>query len=175
MKIKEIIIVEGKHDVSKIKSCVDADVIVSNGTHCSKEFLSQCQMWNQTRGIIVFTDPDGPGEYIRRQIIDAVGTCKHATLTTKQAKSKEHVGVEHATCEMIIEALSHAATYDIEKESLSWADFVDGEFVGLPQSQARRARLSELFYFPVSNAKTTFKYLNMLGITMEDIRKGGLE
>ncbi len=38
-KIKEIIVVEGKDDISKVKSAFDCDVIATNGTHFSKNLL----------------------------------------------------------------------------------------------------------------------------------------
>lgn len=40
-KIKEIIVVEGKDDISKVKSAFDCDVIATNGTHFSKNLLKK--------------------------------------------------------------------------------------------------------------------------------------
>lgn len=166
-RIKEVIVVEGKHDVDKILQCVDANVIISNGTHCSKDFLDLCKRMNEEHGLIVFTDPDGPGEYIRRKIIEAVGTTKHASLHVLQTKKKQKVGIEHADKEDILEALENVATFDIERQSLSWSDFVNLGLIGSDQASNRRIALSEALRFPKSNAKTTYKYLNMLGITMQ--------
>ena len=55
MVIKETIVVEGKHDVDKIKSCVDADIIITSGTHLSKRTLELIKQTNKEKGIIVFT------------------------------------------------------------------------------------------------------------------------
>lgn len=167
-KIKEVIVVEGKHDQEKILKCVDASVIISNGTHCSKEFLEMCKTLQAQRGLIVFTDPDGPGEYIRRKIIEHVGTTKHASLHILQSKKKQKVGIEHADIEDILEALENVGTFDTESQSLSWSEFVELGLTGNPLATIRRDRLSEAFRFPKSNAKTTFKYLNMLGITFDE-------
>ena len=57
-KIKEIIVVEGKDDISKVKSAFDCDVIATNGTHFSKNLLKKLKEANEKCGIIVFTDPD---------------------------------------------------------------------------------------------------------------------
>ena len=166
--IKEVIVVEGKHDAEKLAKCVEADVIVSNGTHVSKEFLALCKDLNERRGIIVFTDPDGPGEQIRRKIIEEVGTTKHASLHILQTKKKQKVGIEHADCEDILEALKHSATYDIVRTSIEWSDFIALGLSGKSDSQERRDILSEAFHYPKSNAKTSFKYLNMIGISYEE-------
>lgn len=170
LKIKEVIVVEGKHDMERLAPIVDADVIVSNGRNLSKDFLDLCYRLNQSRGIIVFTDPDGPGESIRRRIIEKVGSCKHASLNTIQAKKKQKVGIEHADSDDIINALNACATYSIESQTLSHDDFVDLKLNGGLESKALRNKLSEAFSFPHSNAKTCFKYLNMLGLSKEDCR-----
>lgn len=165
--IKEIIIVEGKHDAQKLESCVVADILITHGTHVSKDFLETCDRLNKTRGILVFTDPDGPGEQIRRKIIEYVGTCKHASLNTIQAKKNQKVGIEHASVEDILKSLEHSATYDTHKESITWEQYVELGLMGSKESQDSRDMLSEAFYIPVGNGKRVYKYLNMMGITKE--------
>lgn len=165
--IKEVIIVEGKHDAQKLESCVDADILITHGTHVSKDFLKTCKRLNETRGILVFTDPDGPGEQIRRKIIEYVGTCRHASLNTIQARKGQKVGIEHASVEDILESLAHSATYDTHQESITWDQYVELGLMGNRESQGFRDKLSESFYLPVGNAKKIFKYLNMMGITKE--------
>lgn len=167
LRIKETIVVEGKHDVDKIKSCVDADVIVTSGTHLSKKTLELCKKLNASHGIIVFTDPDGPGEMIRTKIIEAVGTCKHASLALKQSRKNKKVGIEHASCSDIKEALEKVATFDIRKDTLTQEEFFELGLSGRRDSQDRRDILSERLNIPVTNAKRCFKYLNMLGLTKD--------
>lgn len=168
LKIKETIVVEGKNDLNKIKTCVDAHIILTQGTHLSKETLALCKALNDNHGIIVFTDPDGPGEMIRTKIIDAVGTCKHASLSLKQSKKKQKVGIEHASCADIIESLESVATYVVDSETLSKDEFLDLKLVGQKDSQMRRDCLSEHFNIPKTNGKRCFKYLNMLGKTYDE-------
>ncbi len=168
LKIKEVIVVEGKHDHEHLLHYVEADIIVSNGLHISKEFLDLCKRLNEAQGIIVFTDPDGPGEAIRRKIMAYVGVCKHATLHVIQTKKKQKVGIEHADGEDIIQALMSCATFDQVKKSLSLGDFNDLGLSGRSDSQLRRDLLSQTFCFPRSNAKGCLKYLNMLGKTLEE-------
>lgn len=169
--IKETIVVEGKHDKDKIKSCVDADVIITQGTHLSKDTLRLLKKLNKRQGIIVFTDPDGPGEMIRTKIIETVGTCKHASLSLKQTRSKSKVGIEHASCEDIKEALEKVASFDVKKESLTQSDFFDLGLSGLSDSQDKRDVISTHLSIPRTNAKRCFKYLNMLGMEKEEIKQ----
>lgn len=163
-KINEVIIVEGKHDLQRLKQVVDADILVSQGTHVSTDFLSLCQRMNETRGIIIFTDPDGPGEYIRRKIMDKVGNCKHASLSMRQAKTKQKVGIEHASHEDILDALEKVSSFVEERKLLSIKVYNACGLSGHAMSQERRNQVLEHFSLPQANGKTCFKYLNMIGV-----------
>lgn len=169
LDIKEVIIVEGKNDLNKLKSCLNAEIIITNGAHISKETLDLCKKLNDTQGIIVFTDPDGPGEAIRNRIIEHVGTCKHASLALKQAKSKTKVGIEHATCEDIIDAISKVSTFSVDEETLSRSEFFDLGLSGRSDSQSKRDYLSEKLSIPKMSAKRSFKYLNMLKLNFKEL------
>lgn len=164
LSIREVIVVEGIHDKERLEKCVNAQIICSQGTHMSMDFLDMCKRLNERQGIIVFTDPDGPGEFIRRRIIEIVGTCKHASLHVLQSKKKQKVGIEHADLDDLQHALSHAATFDEASSSLSMSSFRELGLNGQKDSAQKRDQLSEHFHFPKCNAKTCFKYLNMLGI-----------
>lgn len=171
LHIKEVIVVEGKHDLEHLSKFVDADIIYSNGMHISNEFLDLCERLNKKQGIIIFTDPDGPGERIRKKIMARVGECKHASLHVAQSKKKQKVGIEHADKEDIIESLKKSATLGDSLNSLSSAQFIELGLSGGKESKFKRDLLSEAFKFPVSNAKTCLKYLNMLGIDYESCIK----
>lgn len=94
MKIKEIIIVEGKSDTVKIQQAIQADTIETNGSAINQETLQQIKHAQEKRGVIIFTDPDYPGERIRHIIQDAVPNCKHAFLTQQKARAKQ-IGRAH--------------------------------------------------------------------------------
>ncbi len=80
MKIKEIIVVEGKDDTRAIQSAVNADTIETNGSAVSMETIVKIQLAMKVRGVIVLTDPDFPGEKIRKFITEHVPNCKHAFI-----------------------------------------------------------------------------------------------
>ena len=62
MKLKEIIVVEGKDDTTAIKRAVDADTIETNGSAISEDTIEKIKLAQHTRGVIIFTDPDFPGK-----------------------------------------------------------------------------------------------------------------
>jgi len=107
MKIQEIIVVEGKDDTVAVQRAVQADTIETGGSAINKEKLERIRLAQERRGVIIFTDPDYPGEKIRKTIDQYVPGCKHAFLSKEKAKSaKGKYGIEHATPENIREALS---------------------------------------------------------------------
>lgn len=62
MKIKEIIVVEGKHDTQKLQSCLDCDTLETSGCRLTKNHIELIRQLQRSRGVIIFTDPDVPGE-----------------------------------------------------------------------------------------------------------------
>ena len=63
MKIKEVIIVEGKSDIARVRQAVDAEIIPTYGFGLSPETLSDIEAAYRRCGIIILTDPDGGGAY----------------------------------------------------------------------------------------------------------------
>ncbi|MUK88083.1 ribonuclease M5 [Ornithinibacillus sp. L9] len=172
MRIKEVIVVEGKDDTTKIKQAVDADTIETNGSAINKNTIKQIQHAKEKRGVIIFTDPDYPGERIRQIINEAVPGCKHAFLTQEKARAKhpenKSLGIEHASLKSIQEALS--AVYelvDYEKSEITKADLIANRLIGGPGSNARRERLGELLQIGHTNGKQLLKRLSMFHITKE--------
>lgn len=171
MKIKEIIVVEGKNDTAKIKKAVDADTIETNGTEISQETLELIKMAHDKCGVIVFTDPDAPGEKIRKQIQAYVPGVKHAFLNKHDAKAKsgKGIGIEHASIEAIRQALAHVREEALsEREWISWDTLVELNFVGSGYARKRRERLGQILNIGYVNAKQLLKRLNAFQITPEE-------
>ena len=172
MKINEVIVVDGKNDANKLKSILDCDVIETSGTHLSKQVIETLKVIQEKRGIIVFTDPDYPGEYIRKKINDAIPNVKHAFIQKEKAKTTKKVGVEHASKEDIEEALQHLLTYhENNEETLSYVDYMDLGFVGFENSAKLREEVGKVLFVGKCNAKTLFKRINMLGLNKEEVEK----
>ena len=86
--IKEVIVVEGKNDTNVLQSYFDCDTIETSGDSTNPLVLERIKEAQRVRGVIVFTDPDRPGEHIRRWIQDNVPGIKHAFIA-KEASSKK--------------------------------------------------------------------------------------
>ena len=170
MKIKEVIVVEGKNDTNVLKSYVDCDTIETHGISIDKEVIEQIRIAKQTRGVIIFTDPDYPGEYIRNTINEAIDGCKNAYIEKNKARTSKKVGVEHASKEDILESLQHLFTYDKNaQETLSREDFLSLGLNGGKDSAAKREKIASVLHLGKPNAKTLWKRLNMLQKTKEDV------
>jgi len=104
--IRELVVVEGIHDRQAVERAVQADVWVLGGERVSQHSIAELRRARAARGVIVLTDPDGPGERIRRRIDAAVPGCKHAFVAKRRATAKHGVGVEHAVPEVIVAALA---------------------------------------------------------------------
>lgn len=170
MKIKEVIVVEGKNDTNKLKQFLECDTIETSGTDLSKEKLDLLQEVQKTRGIIIFTDPDAPGTLIRARINEKVKGAKNAFIMKQKARTSKKVGIEHASKEDLLESLSHLLTYDENvKETLSKADFMELGLSGKSDSALLREKLGERLFLGKCNAKTLWKRLNMLQLNKKQI------
>lgn len=174
-KIKEIIVVEGKSDTLAIKRSVLADTIETNGSEISIDTLNRIKRAHETRGIIVFTDPDFPGKRIREIISEYVPGCKHAYLEKVDAiaKGDKGVGVEHASRESIVDALEHVREELLESEDelITWDDLMAAGLTGGPDSKHRREVIGRELRLGYMNAKQLHKRLNMFRVTPEEFEQ----
>lgn len=171
-KIKEVVVVEGYHDLSKLKGIYpNLDIVITNGSEISEETLIELKKLNEIRGLILFLDPDYQGERIRRIINDYVGDTKHAFLRKKECinKNKTKVGIEHAKREVIKKALEKTYTSTSNTDTISMTDLQTLRLTGYPQSKQLRKKVCEELGIGLSNGKTILKKLNMFNITFEQI------
>ena len=172
MKIKEIIVVEGKNDTNVLQSCIDCDTIETHGTHLSVETLRLIEQAAKTRGVIIFTDPDHPGEIIRTAINQKIPGCKNAYIEKHKAKTAKKVGVEHASKKDLLDALSHVFTYQVQPvESISWEEYLSLGLHGGKAAAHQREKVAQALYLGRPNAKTLFKRLNMMQLTLHDVEE----
>lgn len=173
-KIQEVIVVEGKSDTNKIQQAVEADTIETQGLALEPEILGLIEQAQKTRGVIVFTDPDYPGETIRKKITRKIPGVKHAFITTKEGvpKFKGTLGIEHASDETIREALK--GLYSVSKTGSSTVSkkfLRDIGLTGQKDSKDQRIKLGEKLRIGYTNSKQLQKRLTMFGITEEEVKK----
>lgn len=170
MKIQEIIVVEGKHDSDRLHQYFDCDTIETGGLSLDEGKLEMIKQAQAKRGVIIFTDPDTPGEKIRMKINQYIPDCKNAYVKAKDAKTKRKVGIEHASREVLEESLTHLFTYRTDLENtLAYEEFLDLGLNGAPNSAEVREALGERLLIGRPNAKTLYKRLNMLQMTKAEV------
>ncbi|MFB4168706.1 ribonuclease M5 [Virgibacillus sp. JSM 102003] len=175
MMIKEIIVVEGRDDTAKIRQAVEADTIETNGSAIDNIILKQIQHAKAKRGVIIFTDPDYPGERIRQIIDNAVPGCKHAFLTRDNARAKQSnksLGIEHASIAAIRKSLQDV--YELknhEDSEITREDLITYGLIGSPKASYRRERLGELLQIGHTNGKQLLKRLTMFQISKAQFEK----
>jgi ribonuclease M5 len=171
MKIKEIIVVEGRDDTVAVQRAVDADTIETNGSAIGKHVIEQIKLARDRRGVIVLTDPDYPGERIRKIISQKVPGCKHAFIPRKDAISKkgDDLGVENASPNAIRLALEQAQQEEEEWiEQVSLEELLALGLIGGKKARKRRERLGDLLKIGYTNGKQLYKRLIMFKIRAEE-------
>jgi len=171
-KISEIVVVEGKDDTKRLQQVLNVDTIETNGSALNNETLDKIKHAQSVRGVIVFTDPDFPGEKIRKQIMAVVPDAKHAFITReKGAPKKKHgsLGVEHASNEAIIQALKDVSTPTTEsfEAEIAIEDLIQFGLIAGNGSRVRREKLGEKLNIGYTNGKQLKKRLSMFQISKE--------
>lgn len=170
--IKEVIVVEGKDDITVVKAALDAEVIATGGFGYKKEFIKTLKNIAEKRGVIILTDPDYAGEQIRRDLSKHIKNCKHAFLPQGKALKKGDIGVENANKEDIIEAILKARPSNIErKEEFTKEEITALGLAGGPKSREKREKLGEILGIGYSNSKQFLNRLNNFGVTREEFEK----
>lgn len=172
MKIKEIIVVEGRDDTDAIKKSVDAVTIETHGYGITKNTWELIEKAYNEKGIIVLTDPDHAGEQIRRKILEKFPNAKEAFLDRKAAVKGRDIGVENAAAESIREALKKArCTVEEETAEFTIEDMMNYGLVGEEASSCRRQALGKNLGIGYGNGKIFLQRLNKFGISREEFEK----
>jgi ribonuclease M5 len=170
--IKEVIVVEGKDDISAVKRAVDADVISTSGFGITEATLQRIKSAAEKRGVIIFTDPDFAGEQIRRTISKKIPNCKHAYLPRTEAVKDGDIGIENASPESIREALSKVKT-EVEGNRIEFTieDLIKNGLTGSANATKLRDKVGRELGIGYGNAKQFLSRLNRYGITREEFNK----
>ena len=172
MRIKEIIVVEGRDDTDAIKKSVDAVTIETHGYGITKATWELIEKAYNEKGIIVFTDPDHAGEQIRRRIMKKFSGAKEAFLDRKDAEKTGDIGIENADPESIRRALEKTR-YSVEEDTAEFTmdDMMAAGLVGQADSSQRRNKLGKSLGIGYGNGKIFLQRLNKFGITTEEFEK----
>lgn len=160
IKVKEVIVCEGRYDKDTLSQVFDAVIIETGGfgVFNDREKLALIRRLAEARGLVILTDSDGAGFQIRGYLKGAIDPklVKHAYIPDipgrerrkKTASKAGTLGVEGMRPEVLVEALRRAgATFEGaessggEAEELSTADMYALGLSGRPGSAALRAAL----------------------------------
>lgn len=120
IKIKEVIIVEGKYDKIKLSSIIDGTIIETHGFGIfkDKKQIKLIRSLAETNGLLIITDSDAAGFVIRNYLKGSVpkDKIKHAYIPDIYGKEKRKtkaskegkIGVEGVPKEVILEAIRKA-------------------------------------------------------------------
>lgn len=170
MKIKEVIVVEGKDDAARIKACVEASVIITSGFGINESIYKKIDEAYERVGIIIFTDPDTVGARLRRELLKRYPRAKQAFILKSEGIKDGDIGVENASCQSIIRALEKVRTPASRASHFTMKDICDLGLVGAG-SKKNREILGEKLAIETLSAKMTLEKLNHYGITLEEIQE----
>lgn len=188
LRVREVIVVEGRYDKNTLRQAVDALVIETGGfgVFNDAEKRELLRTLARERGVILLTDSDGAGfvirnflkgciepEYVKNAYIpDVYGKEKRKSSPSKEGK----LGVEGMRPEVIIEALRRAgATFEQDgparAERITKADMYALGLTGRPDSVRRRRELQKKLGLP--ERLSTNALLEVLGAltTPEQLRE----
>ena len=81
----EVLVVEGKNDKARILAIFPhLNVVTTNGSEISDETLNMLEELSQNHKIILFLDPDYPGERIRNKILNRIPNCDNIFIEKKK-------------------------------------------------------------------------------------------
>ena len=181
VKVREVIVVEGRYDKNTLSQIVDATILETRGFGIMKDkaMLNLLRRTAEARGLILLTDSDGAG-FVIRNYLKRVIPPKHLKQAyipdipgkerRKAAPGKEgKLGVVGMKPEVLLQALRRAgATFEGETESkscgeLSKTDLYDLGLSGRPDSARKRAALLRSLDLPEHmSANAMLQALNLL-------------
>ena len=167
-KLNELIVVEGKHDSANLRRYFAVEIWETGGTGLTEKFLQDLKA--QEKPIIVFTDADSSGRYIRETITREIPNCRHAYLKADESRKKAKVGVEFAGQTALENALANLISYNEDGGDLVMSDLMELKLAGLPEAQVNRQKVSANWHLGDCNGKTLLKRLNARNITKKDLK-----
>lgn len=131
------------------------DILITNGSEI-EENLPVIVEASKKRDIILFLDPDYPGERIRKRIQEVIPNAKHAFLKKDLAisKNKKKVGIEHAKDSDLIDALNNCLTPVESTNLVTYLDLYNLGLFGNKDSQKLRDKVCEKLNLGHTNGKT---------------------
>ncbi|MCX7970507.1 MAG: DUF4093 domain-containing protein [Negativicutes bacterium] len=178
MEICEVVVVEGKKDVARVKQAVAAECIATNGHAISPATWRRLTVAYRRCGLIIFTDPDWAGNRIRQRLNEQFPAARQAHLPQRQARTAGGIGIQYASAEDIRRALLGArcvappAGAEPEAPLYRYDDLVNWRLAATGQAEQRRRQLAERLSLAPGNAKFFLRQINKYRIDRRQIEAG---
>ena len=164
LKLKEVVIVEGKYDKIKLSQILDALIIDVGGFNIfkNKEKVQMIKKLADKNGILILTDSDHAGFMIRNYLNGIIpqDKIKHAYIPDiigkekrKKTYSKERkLGVEGVDDKIILNAINKVSLKKEEKtnniKEITKMDFYEDGLSGRDNSSDKRKKLLKKLNLP---------------------------
>ena len=187
IRIREVVVVEGRYDRNTLLQAVDCAVIETNGFSVfnDREKLALLRRLAETRGLILLTDSDGAGFVIRNRLKSILGPgLKQAYIpdVAGREKRKDHpskegkLGVEGMSPDVLVKALLDAGATVLDgteaprrAAGITKRDFFTLGLSGGKNSGARRAALLKALGLPARmSSNALLEAVNLL-MTREEL------
>lgn len=165
-----LIVVEGKNDKNKLENIFkDANIIITNGSEISQDTLNTIKSLSENNEVVLCLDPDGPGEKIRKKIMEYIPNAYNVYADKQKAisRNKKKVGIEHMSKKDICELFEHIYVPKYEN-NITYEELFD---LGLMNNKKLREKLCTNLHIGYCNGKQLYKRLNMLGLDIETIKE----
>ena len=166
LKIDDIIIVEGKDDVSNLSQVIDATIIPIHGSvGLSDKKLRQIEVLSENNNIIILTDPDFTGKKIREKINERVNkNIVNIYVSRNKANKDGNIGVENVDKNVIynifLEYLNNKDKKNIRTYTYTVSDIIENKLMGSKDSKLRRQMLGDMLKIGYYNSKSLMSVLN---------------
>lgn len=171
VRIEQLVVVEGAHDISAVRQAVEAEVVATNGHALDGGALAVVRRAREGRGVILLLDPDHAGQVIRRKLEALVGPCLHAHVPRAACTRPDgNVGIENASPEAIRAALAavRVPVADVPRGGFTIRDLLDRGLTG-PGSRTRREGVADALSLGHCNARQLLRRLNHLGVSADEL------
>ena len=166
-RVRQAIVVEGKHDVIRVHAIVEAVVVPTDGFRIFKdrEKMAMLRRLAAVRGLIVLTDSDSAGGVIRDHLISCIPADQVLQAYIPPIAGKERrkavpskeglLGVEGMEAATVVAALERCGAVFEDEDTparpslaLTKADWMALGLSGTADSAARRLRLAQALGVP---------------------------
>lgn len=183
LKLKEVLLVEGKYDAARLHNLVEGTVLTTDGFRVMKDRALQTMLkrLGRAQGLIILTDSDAAGFKIRHFVTGLVGAeyvlqayvpAIPGKESRKEVPGKEGLlGVEGVSDEIILQSLqdalksrpSSAAVTDTVPRAITYTDLYEWGISGTANSaERRRILLRQLGLPPRLSKKELLQVLSTL-------------